>query len=311
MIKFIIKKFIANYENVKDADVRKAYGVLSGTIGLLCNLLLFLIKFVTGLFANSIAIMSDAFNNLTDSGSSLITLLGAKLSNKPPDKEHPHGHGRYEYIATLIVAFLIFGVGWELLGSSIEKIINPVEVTINYLTLFILCFSILIKLWMYSYNRYIGKTIDSSMNIATAKDSLNDSLATTGILIGTIVGLYVDLPIDGILGVAISLLIMYTGFTFAKDAVNSLLGQSPDAELLEQIYEIVSKSEPIKNGHDLRIHDYGPGWKVASMHVMVPSDMAVSDAHNLIHELEQKIKKELGVDIVIHMDPDNLKNEWD
>lgn len=311
MIKFIIKKFIANYENVKDADVRKAYGVLSGTIGLLCNLLLFLIKFVTGLFANSIAIMSDAFNNLTDSGSSLITLLGAKLSNKPPDKEHPHGHGRYEYIATLIVAFLIFGVGWELLGSSIEKIINPVEVTINYLTLFILCFSILIKLWMYSYNRYIGKTIDSSMNIATAKDSLNDSLATTGILIGTIVGLYVDLPIDGILGVAISLLIMYTGFTFAKDAVNSLLGQSPDAELLEQIYEIVSKSEPIKNGHDLRIHDYGPGWKVASMHVMVPSDMAVSDAHNLIHELEQKIKKELGVDIVIHMDPDNLKDEWD
>lgn len=311
MIKFIIKKFIANYENVKDADVRKAYGVLSGTIGLLCNLLLFLIKFVTGLFANSIAIMSDAFNNLTDSGSSLITLLGAKLSNKPPDKEHPHGHGRYEYIATLIVAFLIFGVGWELLGSSIEKIINPVEVTINYLTLFILCFSILIKLWMYSYNRYIGKTIDSSMNIATAKDSLNDSLATTGILIGTIVGLYVDLPIDGILGVAISLLIMYTGFTVAKDAVNSLLGQSPDAELLEQIYEIVSKSEPIKNGHDLRIHDYGPGWKVASMHVMVPSDMVVSDAHNLIHELEQKIKKELGVDIVIHMDPDNLKDEWD
>ncbi len=311
MIKFIIKKFIANYENVKDADVRKAYGVLSGTIGLLCNLLLFLIKFVTGLFANSIAIMSDAFNNLTDSGSSLITLLGAKLSNKPPDKEHPHGHGRYEYIATLIVAFLIFGVGWELLGSSIEKIINPVEVTINYLTLFILCFSILIKLWMYSYNRYIGKTIDSSMNIATAKDSLNDSLATTGILIGTIVGLYVDLPIDGILGVAISLLIMYTGFTVAKDAVNSLLGQLPDAELLEQIYEIVSKSEPIKNGHDLRIHDYGPGWKVASMHVMVPSDMAVSDAHNLIHELEQKIKKELGVDIVIHMDPDNLKDEWD
>jgi len=311
MIKYIIKKYVRDYENTTDVNVRKSYGVLAGTLGIICNLFLFILKLVTGLLTNSIAILSDAFNNFTDSGSSLITLLGAKLSNKPPDQEHPHGHGRYEYIATLIVSFIIFGVGWELMGSSVEKIFHPEEVKFNFFALMILIVSILIKLWMYSYNRYIGQTIGSGMNFATAKDSLNDCLATGGILVGTIIGQYVNFPVDGILGLGISLLIMYTGFTVAKDAVNVLLGQSPEPELLEKIYTIVSESKPIKNGHDLRVHDYGPGWKLASMHVMVPSDMAVAEAHYLIYELEQKIKRELGIDIVIHMDPDNIKDDID
>lgn len=303
MIKFLIKHFIPNYENTTDTDVREKYGVLSGIVGIICNVLLFIIKLVIGLIVNSIAIISDAFNNLTDSATSIITIIGAKLSNRPPDKEHPFGHGRYEYIASLLVAFLIFAVGWQLLGSSVNEIFNPQPVDINILAIVILSLSILIKVWMYSYNTYIGKTINSGLNIATAKDSLNDVIATSGVIIGTVIGLYVDLPIDGIIGLIISLLIMYTGFSTAKDTVNFLLGPSPDPEIPEKIEKMVAESKVVTNCHQLRIHDYGPGKQFASMHVDVPAHISVEEAHSLIHQLEEKIKKELGIDIVIHIDP--------
>lgn len=303
MIKFLIKHFIPNYENTTDTDVREKYGVLSGIVGIICNVLLFIIKLVIGLIVNSIAIISDAFNNLTDSATSIITIIGAKLSNRPPDKEHPFGHGRYEYIASLLVAFLIFAVGWQLLGSSVNEIFNPQPVDINILAIVILSLSILIKVWMYSYNTYIGKIINSGLNIATAKDSLNDVIATSGVIIGTVIGLYVDLPIDGIIGLIISLLIMYTGFSTAKDTVNFLLGPSPDPEIPEKIEKMVAESKVVTNCHQLRIHDYGPGKQFASMHVDVPAHISVEEAHSLIHQLEEKIKKELGIDIVIHIDP--------
>ncbi|NCU18414.1 cation diffusion facilitator family transporter [Pallidibacillus pasinlerensis] len=303
MIKFLIKHFIPNYENTTDTDVREKYGVLSGIVGIICNVLLFIIKLVIGLIVNSIAIISDAFNNLTDSATSIITIIGAKLSNRPPDKEHPFGHGRYEYIASLLVAFLIFAVGWQLLGSSVNEIFNPQPVDINILAIVILSLSILIKVWMYSYNTYIGKTINSGLNIATAKDSLNDVITTSGVIIGTVIGLYVDLPIDGIIGLIISLLIMYTGFSTAKDTVNFLLGPSPDPEISEKIEKMVAESKVVTNCHQLRIHDYGPGKHFASMHVDVPAHISVEEAHSLIHQLEEKIKKELGIDIVIHIDP--------
>lgn len=203
----------------------------------------------------------------------------------------------------MLVAFLIFAVGWQLLGSSVNEIFNPQPVDINILAIVILSLSILIKVWMYSYNTYIGKIINSGLNIATAKDSLNDVIATSGVIIGTVIGLYVDLPIDGIIGLIISLLIMYTGFSTAKDTVNFLLGPSPDPEIPEKIEKMVAESKVVTNCHQLRIHDYGPGKQFASMHVDVPAHISVEEAHSLIHQLEEKIKKELGIDIVIHIDP--------
>lgn len=303
MIKLIIKKTIKNYNDINDNTVRKNYGVLSGILGIICNIILFSIKLVTGILMNSIAIISDAFNNLTDSGSSLITIIGAKLSNKPPDKEHPYGHGRIEYVASLIVSFIIFAVGIELFRSSIDKIIHPEPINIHLLSIAILLFSVLIKLWMYSYNHYIGNLINSSMNKATAKDSISDVFATTGVIAGTVIGSLLDLPIDGILGVIISILIIYTGFTTAKDSVNVLLGFSPDPELLEKIEVLVSHYQTIHYVHDLKIHDYGPGRLMASMHVVVPPEMTVADAHFVVHRLEQDIKQQLGIEIVIHIDP--------
>lgn len=303
MIKLIIKKFISDYENIKDNNVRKNYGILSGILGIICNLILFSIKIVTGILMNSIAIISDAFNNLTDSGSSFITILGAKFSSKPPDKEHPYGHGRFEYVASLIVSFIIFGVGIELLRNSINKIIHPEAIQINLFSIIILSLSILIKLWMYSYNRYIGILINSSMNKATAKDSLNDAIATTGVIAGTAIGAVLEFPVDGLLGVIISILIIYTGFTTARDSVNVLLGTSPDPELLDKIQYLIDQNQTINYVHDLKIHDYGPGRLMASMHVVVPPEMTVADAHFIIHGLEQKIEQELGIEIVIHIDP--------
>lgn len=303
MIKILIKRFIKNYEQVNDPEIRKAYGMFSGILGVILNILLFMIKIITGFIMNSIAIISDAFNNLTDSASSVVTIYGASLSNKPPDKEHPYGHGRMEYIASLVVAFIIIIVGIQLLSSSAGKIFNPVEVEFSLIAMVFLVLSVFIKLWMFSYNRYIGKTINSSLNFATAKDSLNDVIATSGIIVGTIVGMYVNFPVDGVLGLLISLLIICTGFSTAKDAINDLLGPSPDPEIYEKIEEIVSSTRKIRHCHDLHVHDYGPGRKIASMHVVVPPHLSVEKAHDLVHSLEEKIKNELGIKIVIHIDP--------
>ncbi|WAA12887.1 cation diffusion facilitator family transporter [Fervidibacillus halotolerans] len=310
MIKFFIKKFIKDYEHVQNPRVRTSYGILSGVLGIICNIFLFIIKLITGVLINSIAVISDAFNNLTDSGSSLITIIGANFSRKPPDVEHPYGHGRSEYIASLIVAFLIFAVGLELMISSVKKIFEPEPVIVNGWSIAILFLAVFIKLWMYSYNKFIGKTIQSTMNMATAKDSLNDAIATLGVIFGTFIGMFVDFPIDGFIGLIISFFIIFTGFSTAKDSVHFLLGSSPDPEIIERIHTIISDSEKIRAAHDLHVHDYGPGRKYASMHVVVPPDLNVEAAHFLIHELEQRIKKELGIDIVIHIDPMEGIDEW-
>ena len=290
MIKFFIRKFIHDFENVHDAEVRKKYGILSGVIGIICNILLFILKFVVGLIMNSIAVISDAFNNLMDSGSSIITIFGANLSNKPPDKEHPYGHGRVEYIASFIVSFIIFIVGFELLKGSIGKIIKPEVVKIQVVSLVILGATVFIKLWMYSYNKFIGEKINSSMNRAVAKDSLNDVVSSIGVIIGTIIGAYINFPVDGILGLMISILIIYTGFITAKESVHFLLGPSPDPEILTEIERIVSDSDMVQSVHDLRIHDYGPGRKLASLHAVVPPHVNVEEAHYEIHRMEQIIK---------------------
>lgn len=303
MIKLIIKWFIKDYENVYDKNVREAYGVLSGVLGIICNLVLFILKLSIGIFVNSIAIITDAFNNISDLGSSIVTIFGVKLSNRPPDENHPQGHGRYEYIASLGVSFLIFAVGLETLRSSVDKIINPEEVRINSILIGILSSSILIKIWMFSYNKYIGEKINSSINKANAQDSLNDVIATTAVIVGTVLGNYTTLPIDGILGLIISFIIIYSGFSIAKDSVSLLLGESADPELINRIRELILENEHIKGVHDLIIHDYGPNKIMASVHAEVSKDANIVDIHYEIDKIERKIGKELDVDIVIHMDP--------
>ncbi|AEV69859.1 cation diffusion facilitator family transporter [Acetivibrio clariflavus] len=303
MIKLIIKKFIKDSEKVNDKKVRESYGVLSGTLGIICNVFLFVVKLVLGLFINSIAVISDAFNNLSDMGTSVITIFGAKLSSRPPDEEHPHGHGRYEYIASLVVSFIIFAVGLKLLSTSFNKILNPQKVLFNAVSVLILLISVLVKVWMFSYNRYIGKVINSSVNRAAALDSLNDVYATGGIILGMVIGSFTAFPVDGIMGLVISVLIMYTGFKAAKDSVNLLLGALPDPEIIQRINELVLSGENIKGIHDLKIHDYGPGRITASIHAEVADNVNIVDIHSEIDKIEAKVKEELGIDMVIHMDP--------
>lgn len=303
MIKILIKTFIKDYNNTNDIKVRESYGTLAGIIGIICNLILFSTKLTIGFMMNSIAISSDAFNNLSDTGSSMVALIGARLSGKDPDFEHPYGHGRFEYIASLIISFIIMLVGVELLKSSFEKVINPEPITFNpYLTA-ILVLSILIKVWMFSYNRYIGLKIDSGVNRATAADSLNDVIATSAVVITTMIGHVSKLYLDGYAGMVVSLLIIYAGFQIAKETVNVLLGTSPSEEVVASIHAIIESNKDIVGIHDLKVHDYGPGRTVASVHTELSDQTNLVKAHSIIDGLEKKIFRELGIDIVIHVDP--------
>ena len=303
MIKIIIKKFVKNYEKVEDSSVRESYGILAGVIGVVCNIFLFAVKLIIGLTMNSIAITSDAFNNLSDTGSSLVAIIGAKLSGRDADQEHPFGHGRFEYIASLIISFIIVLVGFELLKSSFDKILHPEALSFSLILMVILILSVFIKVWMYSYNRYIGKVINSSVNRANASDSLNDVIATSAVIITTILGRFVNFPLDGIAGVIVSLLIMYTGYGVAKDTVNVLLGMSPSEELVARIHEIIDSNEHIVGSHDLKVHDYGPGRTIASIHTELSDQIDIVKAHTIIDALEKLIMAELCIDIVIHVDP--------
>ncbi|MDW7660768.1 MAG: cation diffusion facilitator family transporter [Bacillota bacterium] len=303
MIRFLIKIFVKDYKNTEDKSVRESYGVFSGVLGIICNLFLFGVKLTIGLIMNSIAITSDAFNNLSDTGSSMITILGAKLSNRVPDDEHPFGHGRFEYISSLIIAFIIILVGFELLKSSFDKILNPEKVEFNWILIVILSVSILVKVWMYFYNRYIGNAIGSKVNQAAAYDSLNDVVATSAVILTTIVGKFIDFPIDGIAGLIVSMLIMYTGYGVAKDTVNVLLGMSPSAETVDKINSQILECDFIEGVHDLKVHDYGPGRTIASVHVEMSDRISIVKAHTEIDKVEKRILNELGIDIVIHVDP--------
>lgn len=303
MIRILIKRFIDNYDDVNNPRVRADYGVLSGILGILCNLLLFGLKLGIGLAINSVAVLSDAFNNLTDFSSSVIMVIGAKLSSRPPDQEHPYGHGRYDYVGTLIIALIIIWVGLQLARSSVMKIVSPEPVQADLITSILLLFSIGIKVWMYFYNRYIGSKINSSVNYAAAHDSISDAAATGTVMVGITINRFVNWPVDGLLGVAISGMIIYTGFDAARSAVNLLLGTTPGPEITDRIYQIIEASTHVSNVHDLKLHDYGPGRISGSVHVEVPSDAHVEDIHAEIDQIENLIKSELGIDLVIHMDP--------
>lgn len=303
MIKLLVRKFIPDYNNKTDAKVREKYGVLGGILGIICNFALFVLKLVVGTLMNSISITSDAFNNLSDTASSLIVIFGTKLSNMRPDEEHPFGHGRIEYISSLIVAFIIMLVGFELLKNSVTKIFNPQPLAFSLPLTIILAASVLIKLWMASYNRYLSSQTGSGVLRAAAMDSLIDAVSTSIVVISVVVGRFVTFPLDAVMGAIFSLLVMYSGFGIAKDTVDVLLGTAPDMETVDKITEKILQADGVVGVHDLIVHDYGPGRKMASVHAEVPDNADIVKIHELIDSLEQEISRELGIHTVIHMDP--------
>lgn len=303
MIRFLAKRFIADYDNPTSPKVRQSYGILCGAVGIFFNLLLFAGKSFAGLISNSIAITADAFNNLSDAGSSVITLIGFHMAGQKPDLEHPFGHGRIEYVSGLMVAGAILIMAFELVKTSVEKILHPEPVDFQPLSLIILAVSIGVKLYMSSYNRTTGNKIDSAAMKATALDSLSDALSTSVVLAASVFGHFTSLNIDGWCGVAVGLFIFYAGFQAAKDTLNPLLGQAPDPEFIKNIREITLAHPEILGIHDMLVHDYGPGRQMVSLHCEVSASGDIFALHDTIDNIERELRTKLHCDAVIHMDP--------
>lgn len=299
----LVRLFIKDCDNVTDPAVRERYGILSGAVGIVLNLLLSAGKLFAGLMTGSISITADAFNNLSDAGSSVVTLVGFKLAGQKADDGHPFGHGRIEYLAGLLVSLLILMVGVELGKTSIEKIIQPEEVAFSILSVGILVCSILIKLWMSLFNRKLGKRIHSAAMQATATDSLSDVVATSAVLAGTLIGHFAHVSIDGWIGVVVAVFILRAGWGAAKDTLNPLLGTAPDPELVKAIQQLVLSHEQVVGMHDLVIHDYGPGRRMCSFHAEVPEGDDIMEAHDAIDHIEREIQEKFGIETTAHMDP--------
>jgi cation diffusion facilitator family transporter len=303
MVTFLIRLFIKDKEEIHNPGVRRAYGMLSSLVGIGLNILLFAGKFFAGIVSGSIAIQADAFNNLSDAGSSFITMIGFHFSGKKPDKDHPFGHGRIEYISGLAVSVLIILMGLELAKSSIEKILHPEPVETNLLVMGILLVSIFVKLYMNFYNRRIGRKIDSAAMKATAMDSLSDAVATTVVLISMLITRFSGWQVDGWCGVLVAVFILKAGYEAAKDTLTPLLGQAPDPELIRQIEEIVLAHKDVVGIHDLVVHDYGPGRVMVSLHGEVPGSGNIYVLHDTIDLIERELNEKLDCEAVIHMDP--------
>lgn len=303
MTKLLIRLFIKNSSQTHDQHVRQKYGLLGGVVGIICNILLFAAKTIAGVLTASISITADAFNNLSDAGSSIVTLVGFKMSGKPADDKHPFGHGRIEYVSGLLVAMAILLMGIELIRSSFDKIMHPQPTEFSVLSIVILVASIGIKLWMGLFNRKLGKLIDSATLKATAMDSISDVAATSTVLVGIIIGTLTGTPIDGYAGMLVALFILYTGFMTARETLNLLLGEAPDAEFVHQIEQEVLSYEGVVGIHDLIVHNYGPGRSVVSLHAEVPCHIDILKIHDTIDNIERDLKKKLDCECVIHMDP--------
>jgi len=302
MISLLAKLFLKT-EGKSDADVRKAYGVLCGAAGVALNAVLFAGKFFAGLLSGSIAITADAFNNLSDAGSSFVTLLGFQLAGQKPDTDHPFGHGRIEYLSGLAVSMLILLMGFELAKSSVDKILHPAPVEVDALVIAILCASIAVKLYMSFYNRRIGKKINSAAMLATAADCLSDTVSTLAVLIATLIGRFTGLMIDGWVGIVVAVLIFWAGIKAAKETIDPLLGTPPTPEFVGEIKDIVMKHDSITGIHDLIVHDYGPGRCMISLHAEVSAADNVLAIHDQIDHIEKELQETLGCHAVIHMDP--------
>ena len=305
----ILSKIFISKQGKKEDQIRKAYGTLCSVLGIFLNIFLFVGKYVAGFVSGSIAIMADAFNNLSDAGSSFITLIGFIFAGKKPDSDHPFGHGRIEYLSGLGVAFLIMLMGVELMKSSVKKIMHPEAVEISALSVGILVVSILVKLYMAYYNKKVGKQINSGAMLATSTDSLSDAVSTTVVLLAMLFLHFTKINIDGYCGVLVALFILVAGFEAAKDTVSPLLGQAPEPEFVERIESIVTAHEEVVGIHDLIVHDYGPGRRIISLHAEVPGNGDIYELHDVIDLIERELEQELHCDATIHMDPIDTDNE--
>ena len=309
MIELLSKIFIKDNENYKEPEVRSAYGYLCGIVGIVINIILFAGKFIAGFLSGSVAVTADAFNNLSDAGSSVISLIGFRLAAQKPDPHHPFGHGRFEYIASLIISMVIIMMGFELGKDSVIKIINPAEVEYSALTFWVLGISILAKFYMFIYNRSIGKKIDSSTLKATATDSISDTVSTLAVLVSAILTVKFGILIDGWVGLAVAGFIMFAGISSAKETIDSLLGTPPDEEFCKSVEDIVLSHDGMIGIHDMIVHNYGPGRVFISLHAEVPSDGNFVDIHDTIDNIEHDIMRETGCLATIHMDPVDVRDE--
>lgn len=303
MTELLVGWFIKDKENIHDTKVRQSYGRLSGFVGICCNVLLFALKLFIGLATGAVSIMADAFNNLSDAASSVVTLIGFYMAGRPADGGHPYGHGRIEYLSGLFIAAAILMTGVELMKSSVEKILHPEAPEFSLVSIVILAASILLKLWMSKFNFKLGERIQSEVMKATATDSLSDCISTGAVLLGALIGILAGKNLDGWIGALIALFVCFAGLGAAKETIQPLLGQAPDPELVNKIKERVIKEEKILGVHDLNVHDYGPGRRMISLHAEVSYKEDILEAHDLIDNIERDLMKEFQCDATIHMDP--------
>lgn len=300
---FLVRRFIKNYQDTKDANVRTSIGKLSGIVGIFSNLFLFVIKFVIGTVVHSVSIQADGVNNLTDAGSNIISILSFHLANKPADKDHPFGHERTETIASLFVGILILVLGFETAKESISKVIHPGSIDFRIASVIILLISIIVKFWMYAYNKKLSKTYDSSLLEATALDSISDVCGTTAVLVSTLLSPVLHFNLDGYMGIVVSGIILYGAYGLLRDMINSLIGEAPDPELVHNIVDMIMAHPAILGVHDMMLHNYGPNKIFASAHVEVDSSKDIFETHDHIDNIEREVKENMNIDLVLHMDP--------
>ena len=303
MTEFLVKRFVKNYDRVEEAQVRTAYGAMASMVGIGCNILLFLAKMAIGLLANSISVMADAFNNLSDAASSIVGFVGVKMAQKPADDDHPFGHGRIEYIAAFIVAFLVLQVGFSLFTGSVEKLFHPDDLTFKWVSVLVLGLSVGVKLWLSLFNRRLGKRINSKVMLATSADALGDAAATSAAIFSMLVYGIFGWNIDAVVGLAVSVVVMLAGINIARDTLAPLIGEAIDPELYEQITNFVEGFDGIVGTHDLIVHNYGPSKSMASIHAEVPNDCDLEETHEIIDRIEREAARRFGLLLVIHMDP--------
>jgi cation diffusion facilitator family transporter len=308
MTDFLVRIFIKDRDRVQDEKVRMAYGVLASIVGICCNLLLFVVKLTGGLLMGSISVMADAFNNLSDAASSIISFVGVKLAGRPADAAHPFGHGRYEYIAALIVAFLVLEVGFSCLKGSVEKVLHPERVHFDWVIVVLLAFSIFVKVWMAFFNRRLSKKIHSKVMEATATDSFGDVMVTSATVLSLLIGKWTGFLVDGYMGVIVSLVVLFAGFNIAKDTLEPLLGEAIDPEVYDKITAKVEGYDGILGSHDLIVHNYGPTHSMATIHAEVSNESDIESAHELIDRIEREVLRDLNIFLVIHMDPVEVRD---
>ena len=300
---FLVRRFIKNYQDTKDSNVRTNVGKLSGIVGIFSNLFLFVIKFVIGTIVHSVSIQADGVNNLTDAGSNIISILSFHLANKPADKDHPFGHERTETIASLFVGILILVLGFETAKESVSKVIHPGSIDFRIASVIILLISIIVKFWMYAYNKKLSKTYDSSLLEATALDSISDVCGTTAVLVSTLLSPVLHFNLDGYMGIVVSGIILYGAYGLLRDMINSLIGEAPDPELVHNIVDRIMAHPAILGVHDMMLHNYGPNKIFASAHVEVDSSKDIFETHDHIDNIEREVKENMNIDLVLHMDP--------